>query len=75
MTLLDLTSAYGVFANDGVRNPYRSILEVDDSQGNILEQSSTNPVQVIPAQQARQINEILSDTTNRMYSIEDLTIL
>ncbi len=73
VTLLDLTSAYGVFANDGVRNPYRSILEVDDSQGNILEQSSTNPVQVIPAQQARQINEILSDTTNRMYSIEDLT--
>ena len=73
VTLLDLTSAYGVFANDGVRNPYRSILEVDDSQGNILQKASTNPVQVIPAQQARQINDILSDTTNRMYSIEDLT--
>lgn len=74
VTLLDMTSAYGVFANDGIRNPYRSILEVDDSQGNVLEQASTNPVQVIPAQQARQINEILSDTTNRMYSIEDLTV-
>jgi penicillin-binding protein 1C len=73
VTLLDLTSAYGVFANDGVRNPYRSILEVDDNQGAVLEQASTNPVQVIPAQQARQINDILSDTKNRMVSIEALT--
>jgi len=73
VSLLDLTSAYGVFANDGVRNPYRSILEVDDGQGNVLQQSSLNPVQVIPAQQARQINDILSDTTNRMYSLEALT--
>jgi len=73
VTLLDLTSAYGVFANDGVRNPYRSILEVDDNQGNVLEQATTNPVQVLPVQQARQINEILSDTTNRMYSIKALT--
>ena len=71
--MLDLTSAYSVFANDGIRNPYRSILEVDDSQGNVLEQASVNPVQVIGAQQARQINEILSDTKNRMYSIKALT--
>jgi penicillin-binding protein 1C len=73
VTLLDLTSAYSVFANDGVRNPYRSILEVDDGQGNTLEQASVNPVQVIPAQQARQINDILSDTKNRMVSIQALT--
>jgi len=73
VTLLDLTSAYSVFANDGVRNPYRSILEVDDDQGNVLQQASTNPVQVIPAQQARQISEILSDTSNRMTDIKALT--
>jgi penicillin-binding protein 1C len=73
VTLLDLTSAYSVFANDGVRNPYRSILEVDDGQGNVLEQASVNPVQVIPAEQARQINQILSDPTNGMYSIDALT--
>ncbi len=73
VSLLELTSAYGVFANDGVRNPYRSILEVDDSQGNILQEASLNPIQVIPAQQARQINEILSDPTNGMHSIDALT--
>jgi len=65
VSLLEMTSAYGVFANDGVRNPYRSILEVQDSNGNILQQaaSTTIGVQVIPAQNARQINNILSDQT------------
>lgn len=73
VSLLELTSAYGVFANDGIRNPYRSVLEVDDNQGAVLQQASLNPVQVIPAQQARQINDILSNTTYRMYSLEALT--
>ena len=65
VSLLEMTSAYGVFANDGVRVPYRSILEVQDSNGNILQQaaSTTNGVQVIPAQTARQISDILSDQT------------
>ena len=73
VSLLEMTSAYGVFANDGIRNPYRSILEIDDNQGNVLKQASLDPIQVIPAQQARQINEILSDTSNRMVSLETLT--
>ena len=73
VSLLELTSAYGVFANDGVRNPYRSILEVDDSQGNILQEASLNPIRVIPAQQARQINEDTVDPTNGMRSIDALT--
>lgn len=69
VSLLDMTSAYGVFANDGVRNPYRSILEVDDSQGNVLQKATTNPVQVIPAENARQISDILSDNSVRMNSL------
>ena len=75
VSLLDMTSAYGVFANDGIRTPYRSILEVDDSNGNVLEQSSASPIQVIPAQVARQINDILSDPSKgvRMDSITQVT--
>ena len=69
VSLLDLTSAYGVFANDGVRNPYRYILEVDDSKGNVLEKASTNPSQVLPAEITRQINTILSDKSHMMNSI------
>lgn len=69
VSLLELTSAYGVFANDGLRNPYRSILKVEDSKGNVLEEASFNQTQAIPAQVARQINDILSDPTVRMDTI------
>lgn len=72
VSLLELTSAYGVFANDGVRNQYRSILEVDDAKGNVLEKSTTSPSQVIPVDIARQINQVLSDDTHRMVSIEPI---
>ncbi len=74
VSLLEMTSAYGVFANDGVRNPYRSILEVDDSKGNVLEQASLSPTQAIPAEVARQISDVLSDDTSgvRMASIKPI---
>jgi penicillin-binding protein 1C len=69
VSLLELTSAYGVFANDGIRNPYRSVLKVEDSQGNILEEAQLNPIQAIPVQAARQISDILSDPTVRLDSV------
>lgn len=69
VSLLELTSAYGVFANDGVRNPYRSILRVEDAQGNILEEAHDYPNQAIPPQVARQVTDILSDTKVRMASL------
>lgn len=69
VSLLELTSAYGVFANDGIRNPYRSILRVEDANGDTLEEAHDYPNQVIPAQVARQISDILSDTKVRMNSL------
>ncbi len=72
VTLLDLTSAYGVFANDGVRNPYRSVLEVDDTNGNVLEKASLNPTKVVPTEDVRQISSILSDTNVRMDSLKQI---
>ncbi len=69
VSLLELTSAYGVFANDGLRNPYRSILKVEDSKGNILEEAGFNQSQAIPSQVARQINDILSDPNVRLSTI------
>jgi len=69
VSLLDMTSAYGVFANDGVRNPYRAILEVDDDKGNVMDQATEDPTQVIPSDIARQISGILSDTSVRMTSL------
>ena len=42
VSLLDMTSAYGVFANNGERDPYIGILKVEDQNGNILEQYQPN---------------------------------
>jgi penicillin-binding protein 1C len=73
VSLLDLTSAYGVFANDGMRNPYRSILQVTDNKGVILEQSgSTTPTMALQPEIARQISDILSDTKVRMDSLKPI---
>jgi len=69
VSLLELTSAYGVFANDGVRNPYRSVLRVEDNQGNILEEARDYPEQAIPPEIARQVTDILSDPKVRMSSL------
>ncbi len=69
VSLLDMTSAYGVFANDGVRNPYRSILKVTDNNGAVLEEAKTNPSQVLSPEISRQISDILSDPAVRMQSL------
>jgi len=65
VTLLDMTSSYGVFANDGIRNPHTGILEVDDLNGNVLEKYQPNPQQVLPKNTALTISDILSDETAR----------
>ena len=65
VSLLDMTSAYGVFANDGTRNPYTGILEVQDSTGKILEQYQPNPQDVLPKNTALTLSDILSDEKAR----------
>jgi 1A family penicillin-binding protein len=62
---LELTSAYGVFANAGVRNPYLSILKVENSIGEILEQATYNPEAVLSEESANKISDILSDNIAR----------
>ncbi|MES2023466.1 MAG: transglycosylase domain-containing protein [Patescibacteria group bacterium] len=63
--LLDITSAYGVFANDGVRNPYTGILKVEDNNGNVLEEYTPNPKEILPKNTALTISDILSDNIAR----------
>ena len=62
---LELTGAYGVFANDGIRVPYRSILSVTDSAGKALVVPTTRSYQAVPTQIARTISNILSDNIAR----------
>lgn len=65
VTLLDMTAAYGVFANDGIRNPYTAVLHIEDSEGNIIDKHSIFPAKVIPEQTSRMITSILSDNRAR----------
>ncbi len=65
VSLLDMTSAYGVFATEGIRNPYTPILKVEDKNGKVLEQIKSNPIQVLDPEITRKISDILSDNVAR----------
>jgi penicillin-binding protein 1A len=65
VNLLEITSAYGVFANDGLRLPPVSILKIEDSSGNIIEENKKTPKRVLENKVARLINNILSDNEAR----------
>jgi 1A family penicillin-binding protein len=63
---LEMTSAYSVFANNGVRNPYTGILKVIDKDGKTVEEFTPAPTQALPEQIALQITSILSDPVARL---------
>jgi 1A family penicillin-binding protein len=63
--LLDMVSAYGVFANDGMRYPPVSILKIEDSKGNIIEENKKTPRRVLDQEAVRILNSILSDNNAR----------
>jgi membrane peptidoglycan carboxypeptidase len=66
VSLMELTSAFGVFATGGYRSDYVSILKVEDPKGKVLfEHKTTSPRQVLSADVAYLISDILSDNDAR----------
>jgi membrane peptidoglycan carboxypeptidase len=65
VSLLDMTSVYSVFANEGVRNPETGILEIDDANGNVLEKYSPAPQTVMDPNATRNLSSVLSDNVSR----------
>ena len=63
--LLDMTNAYGVFANKGVRAEPRSILRIEDNQGNVLEETKVKEERVLDENVTNMISDILSDNVAR----------
>lgn len=63
--LLDLTSAYGVLANDGWRQTPSFILKIEDANGNILEEYLPREEKVLTSGVARLLTSILSDNFSR----------
>ncbi|MCK9379367.1 MAG: PBP1A family penicillin-binding protein, partial [Candidatus Moranbacteria bacterium] len=65
VSLLEMTGAYSVFANNGAKNKNTGILKIEDSQGNILEEYKPSPEQVLDKNIALSITDILSDNVAR----------
>jgi 1A family penicillin-binding protein len=65
VSLLDMTTAYGTFANDGIKNDYTPILWIEDGKGNIIERHNPFPQRVLPEKTSRLISSILSDNAAR----------
>jgi len=65
VSLFDITSAYSVFANEGVRNDPIPILRVEDADGNVLEEFRPTERRVLEENVALQISDILSDNEAR----------
>ena len=63
--LLDMTYAYGVFANAGVRTEPRTILRIEDRLGNIIEEKAVQSQRVLEENIALMVNDVLSDNVAR----------
>jgi 1A family penicillin-binding protein len=61
VTLLEITNAYGVFANNGVYSRPQGILEVRDADNVVLEKFSPDQRQVLSESVTSSISSVLSD--------------
>lgn len=65
--LVDLATAYGVFADQGSLAPTTPILKVTNSNGKVLEEYKDNKKDVLDPQIAYEISSILSDNQARSF--------
>jgi 1A family penicillin-binding protein len=65
VSLLEMTSAYGVFANGGVRVAPFAISRITDHNGNVVYEQQSQAQQVLRPEHAYLISSILSDNVAR----------
>jgi len=63
--LIDMASAYGVFATGGLKMPVVPVIKITDPNGNIVFESKKSPKRVLSSRSAYLINSILSDNNAR----------
>lgn len=63
--LLDMVSAYSVFANNGIKHPATGILMVKDAEGTVLEEYIEEPEQILDAGVAHDVSYMLSNNEAR----------
>jgi 1A family penicillin-binding protein len=65
VSLIDLTTVYGVFANNGALESPHVITRVEDSSGDVIWQSPTAAVQILRPGTAFLMSSMLGDVINR----------
>ena len=65
VSLLEMTSAYGVFAHDGHRYPHVAIRKIEDGSGKMLFELTPRGEQVLDTNVARSITNVLADNNAR----------
>ena len=61
---VELTSGYAALANDGVQLPIQTIMSITDASGNPVPVTPETPHQVVSAQAAWLMSDILKDSTD-----------
>lgn len=65
VNLLEMTLAYGVFANDGIKVILSPILKIEDSKGNLIYENNKSEIRVLDSGTSRLLSDILSDNEAR----------
>jgi penicillin-binding protein 1A len=73
--LLDITSAYGAFANNGVEIPAHAIATIKDTQGKTVYQIPTGGTRAISPQVAYLMTSVLSDNQARTFEFGACSML
>jgi len=63
--LIDMVSAYGVFANNGLRVQPTAILKIEDGEGTIIEENKSASRRIMSEEICQMITSILSDNVAR----------
>ena len=66
VTLLEMTSAFGVFSQEGILHTKTPILKIENSKKEVLEEYIDYSFPVLDTEVARNINNILSDNDARV---------
>lgn len=63
--LLDMTYAYGVFANNGIKAEPRFFLRIEDNRGTIIEETEVKTNRIVEENITAMISDVLSDNVAR----------
>ncbi len=65
VTLLDMTSAYSVFSDNGNKHPHTGVLKIEDKLGKVLEEYEDESEKIMEEDTAHLVSDVLSDNVAR----------